>query len=45
MLDNKKIRSIIVSSLRGLSKREELVLRLRFGISDVEENDKHVYEI
>ena len=28
-----------------LSKREELVLRLRFGISDVLENDECVYEI
>lgn len=36
MLDNQRIRSVIVASLSRLSKREEHVLRLRFGISDVE---------
>ena len=45
MLDNEKIRSIIVKSLKNLTKREELVLRLRFGISDIDENDDNVYDI
>ena len=36
MLDNQRIRSVIVKSLSRLSKREEQVLRLRFGISEVE---------
>ena len=36
MLDNQRIRSVIVKSLSRLSKREEQVLRLRFGFSEVE---------
>jgi RNA polymerase primary sigma factor len=36
ILDNQRIREVIVKSLSRLSKREEQVLRLRFGISDVE---------
>ena len=35
ILDNQKIRSRIIQSLSRLSKREEQVLRLRFGISEV----------
>lgn len=45
ILDNQKIKQAIVNSLSSLSKREELVLRLRFGIEDVNEDDKYVYEI
>ena len=45
MLDNAKIREVIVDSLKGLSKREELVLRLRFGISEVDKDDTNVYDI
>jgi len=45
ILDNQKIRSVIVNSLSSLSKREELVLRLRFGIEDVSEDDKNIYEV
>lgn len=45
ILDNQKIRSAIVNSLSSLSKREELVLRLRFGIEEVDENDSNIYEI
>ena len=45
MLDNQKIKSAIVNSLSSLSKREELVLRLRFGIDDVNSDDQNVYEI
>jgi RNA polymerase primary sigma factor len=35
VLDNERIRSAIVKSLSRLTKREEQVLRLRFGISEV----------
>ncbi len=45
ILDNEKIRKIIVKSLSSLTKREELVLRLRFGIDDVHEDDENIYEI
>lgn len=45
ILDNQKVRQIIVKSLKSLSKREEIVLRLRFGIDDVEIDDKSVYDI
>ena len=45
ILDNQKIKKAIVESLSSLSKREELVLRLRFGIEDVSEDDKNIYEI
>ena len=44
-LDNEKLRSIIIDSLKSLTKREELVLRLRFGIDDITENDNNVYEV
>jgi len=43
MLDNEKIRGAIISSLSRLSKREEQVLRLRFGISEV--NSPEDFEI
>jgi len=45
ILDNEKIRSIIVKSLSSLTKREELVLRLRFGIGDLDADDSNIYEI
>ena len=45
LLDNEKIKGIIVKSLSSLTKREELVLRLRFGISDLDESDDNVYTI
>ena len=45
ILDNEKIRNSIVHALTSLSKREELVLRMRFGISDVADDDKNVYDI
>ena len=43
ILDNQKIRSKIIQSLSRLSKREEQVLRLRFGISEV--SDPSQFEI
>jgi RNA polymerase primary sigma factor len=45
LLDNEKVREAIVKSLKSLSDREEMVLRLRFGINEVTDDDIHVYEI
>jgi len=45
ILDNQLIRARIVKALTSLTKREELVLRMRFGISEVSENDENIYEI
>lgn len=45
ILDDEKIRNKIIYALRKLSKREELVLRLRFGLTKVLEDDENVYEI
>ncbi len=45
MLDQKFVRNEIIKSFKSLTKREELVLRLRFGINETLENDKNVYEI
>ena len=45
ILDNQIIKKEIIKSLKLLSKREELVLRLRFGIDEIEPNDSHIYEI
>lgn len=39
VLDNEKIRAEIVKSLSKLSKREEQVLRLRFGLSDLPDTE------
>jgi RNA polymerase primary sigma factor len=38
ILDSKILRGVIVEALSLLSKREEMVLRLRFGITEVDEN-------
>tara|TARA_R100000278_G_C5434536_1_gene151442 strand:- start:89 stop:820 length:732 start_codon:yes stop_codon:yes gene_type:complete len=45
MIDNETIRGHIVKALGSLSKREELVLRLRFGIDEVAEEDTNVTEV
>ena len=45
ILDNELIRARIVKALSSLTKREELVLRMRFGISEVSEDDENVYEV
>ena len=45
ILDNQLIRARIVKALTSLTKREELVLRMRFGISEVDENDENIYKI
>ena len=44
-LDNEKIRESIIKALSSLSKREELVLRLRFGLDQVTEDDINIFEI
>ena len=45
ILDNELIRGRITKALSSLTKREELVLRMRFGISDICEDDTNIYEI
>ena len=45
MIDNETIRGLIVKALSSLSKREELVLRLLFGIDEIDESDTNVTEI
>jgi len=45
ILDNQKIRKVIVKSLSSLTKREELVLRMRFGINEIDEEDKNIYDV
>ena len=45
ILDNELIRKRIVKALGLLTRREELVLRMRFGITDVCEDDENVYEV
>lgn len=37
VLDSKIMRAVIVQALSSLSKREEMVLRLRFGITEVDD--------
>ena len=41
-MDGKIIKGVIVEALSSLSKREEMVLRLRFGITDTDEEDKNI---
>jgi RNA polymerase primary sigma factor len=43
-LDNENLRELIRQSLQSLSKREEQVLRLRFGIDEVIDT-KHIHEV
>jgi RNA polymerase primary sigma factor len=45
LLDQKFVRNEIIKSFKTLSKREELVLRLRFGISETLENDQNITTI
>ena len=42
VLENKSLRAEIIKSFAMLSKREEMVLRLRFGIHETIENDKNI---
>ena len=44
-IDNEKIREKILKAFKSLSKREELVLRLRFGLDFVIEEDENIYDI
>jgi len=39
MLDQQRISDIISASLSKLTKREEQVMRLRFGLNEVEDGD------
>lgn len=45
LIDSKIFRQLIIKSFKSLSKREELVLRLRFGIDEVLEQDNNIYNI
>jgi len=45
MIDNETIKGLIVKALSSLNEREELVLRLRFGIDEVDEADENVYDV
>jgi RNA polymerase primary sigma factor len=45
ILDNEKIREKIIQAFKTLSKREELVLRLRFGLDFISDDDENVYEV
>lgn len=45
LLDKEVIRNEIIAAFKTLTKREELVLRMRFGISEITEEDNNVYEI
>jgi len=45
LIDNKIIRNNIIQSFKKLSKREEMIIRMRFGINDILEDDKNIYEI
>jgi len=42
IFDGKIIKGVIVEALSSLSKREEMVLRLRFGITDVADQDDNI---
>jgi len=45
ILDRATIRKNIISAFKTLNLREEMVLRLRFGIADISEDDSNIYEI
>jgi len=45
MIDSKIFKEQIIQSFKSLSKREEMIIRMRFGISEVLSNDSNVYEI
>ena len=45
VLQDNVIKQLILQSFSTLSKREELILRMRFGITDTLQNDENIYEI
>lgn len=45
IIDNQIIRKNIIKAFGLLSKREELVIRMRFGINEVLDDDENIYEI
>jgi len=45
LIDRRNLTNLILSSFSKLTKREELVLRMRFGLPDLVENDNNVYDI
>tara|TARA_B100000674_G_scaffold454616_1_gene427697 strand:- start:4258 stop:5040 length:783 start_codon:yes stop_codon:yes gene_type:complete len=44
-LDNEYIRNQIILAFKKLTKREELILRLRFGIHETLVDDENIYEV
>ncbi len=45
VLDSRYIREQIILAFKNLTKREELILRLRFGINETLENDENIHDI
>ena len=43
VIDNQTIRKQIIQSFDSLTKREELIIRLRFGITETIESDNNIY--
>lgn len=45
ILDNQTLKNVVVEALKTLNVREEMVLRLRFGIAQVTDSDENIYEL
>ena len=45
IIDNSIIRKHIIRAFKKLTKREELVLRMRFGITEILEDDTNIYNV
>ena len=45
LIDSEIFKQHIIKSFKSLSKREEIILRMRFGISEVLTNDSNVYQV
>ena len=44
-MDQEIVRQQIITAFKSLSKREEIVLRLRFGINDIDTDNDEIHEI
>jgi RNA polymerase primary sigma factor len=45
LIDNQKVKLLLIKTLKNLNKREDIILRLRFGIAEVLEDDENIYHI
>lgn len=45
LIDSQIFKEKLIQSFKALSKREEMIIRMRFGINDVLEDDKNIYDI